>query len=157
MTKILKQVQNDGFIINQLINNNLKIMSNLIEKINELKKKRNAIILAHNYQLPEVQDIADFVGDSLELAQIFAKIDAKVVVLCGVRFMAETAIMIDLKKKILLLDLIANCPMVEMIDAGKVREMKKQYLKATMVYYVNSTAEIKADSGKSVGNMSWYE
>ena len=93
----------------------------------------------------------------MELAQIFAKIDAKVVVLCGVRFMAETAIMIDLKKKILLLDLTANCQMAEMIDAGKVREMKKQYLKATMVYYVNSTAEIKADSGKSVGNMSWYE
>ena len=94
-------------------------MNNLIEKIERLKKKRNAVILAHNYQLPEVQDIADFVGDSLELAQISAKTDAKVVILCGVRFMAETAAMINPKKKIILPDLTAGCPMAEMVDAKK--------------------------------------
>ena len=119
---------------------------NLIEKIERLKEKRNAIILAHNYQLPEVQDIADFVGDSLELAQISAKTNAKVVVLCGVRFMAETAAMISPKKKILLPDLTAGCPMAEMVSVKKVREMKKQYPKAAVVCYVNSTAEIKAES-----------
>ena len=119
---------------------------NLIEKIEKLKKKRNAIILAHNYQLPEVQDIADFVGDSLELAQISAKTKAEVVVLCGVNFMAETAVMINPKKKILLPDLTAGCPMAEMVDAKKVREMKKQYPKAAVVCYVNSTAEVKAES-----------
>ena len=121
-------------------------MNNLIEKIEKLKKKRNAVILAHNYQLPEVQDIADFVGDSLELAQISAKTDAKVVVLCGVYFMAETAAMINPKKKILLPDLTAGCPMAEMIDAKKVRELKQRYPKAAVVCYVNSTAEIKAES-----------
>ena len=121
-------------------------MNNLIEKINELKEKRNAIILAHNYQLPEVQDIADFVGDSLELAQISAKTDAKVVVLCGVYFMAETAAMVNPKKKVLLPDLTAGCPMAEMINAEKVREMKRQYPKAAVVCYVNSTAEVKAES-----------
>ena len=121
-------------------------MNNLIEKINELKEKRNAIILAHNYQLPEVQDIADFVGDSLELAQISAKADAKVVVLCGVNFMAETAAMINPKKKILVPDLTAGCPMAEMVDAKKVRELKKQYPEAAVVCYVNSTAEVKAES-----------
>ena len=121
-------------------------MNNLIEKINKLKEKRNAIILAHNYQLPEVQDIADFVGDSLELAQISAKTNAKVVVLCGVRFMAETAAMVNPKKKILLPDLTAGCPMAEMVDVKKVREMKRQYPKAAVVCYVNSTAAIKAES-----------
>ena len=121
-------------------------MNNLIEKINELKEKRNAIILAHNYQLPEVQDIADFVGDSLELAQISAKADAKVDVLCGVNFMAETAAMINPKKKILVPDLTAGCPMAEMVDAKKVRELKKQYPEAAVVCYVNSTAEVKAES-----------
>ncbi len=119
---------------------------NLVEKIEKLKKKRNAVILAHNYQLPEVQDIADFVGDSLELAQISAKTEAKVVVLCGVYFMAETAAMTNPKKKILLPDLTAGCPMADMVDAKKVRELKKQYPKAAVVCYVNSTAEVKAES-----------
>jgi quinolinate synthase len=121
-------------------------MNNLQEKIIELKKKRKVVILAHNYQLPEVQDIADFVGDSLELAQMAEKTEAKVVVLCGVYFMAETAAMINPDKKILIPDMTAGCPMADMIDAQKVRELKKQYPKAAVVCYVNSTAEVKAES-----------
>ena len=119
---------------------------NLVEKIEKLKKKRNAVILAHNYQLPEVQDIADFVGDSLELAQISAKTDAEVVVLCGVYFMAETAAITNPKKKILIPDATAGCPMADMIDVRKVRELKKQYPDAVVVCYVNSTIEVKAES-----------
>lgn len=121
-------------------------MQNLVEKIDELKRKRNAAILAHNYQLPEVQDIADFVGDSLELAQVSAKTDAKVVVLCGVRFMAETAAIINPKKTILMPDRSAGCPMAEMVNAKKVKELKKQHPKAAVVCYVNSTVEVKAES-----------
>ena len=121
-------------------------MNNLIKKINELRKKRNAVILAHNYQLPEVQDIADFVGDSLELAQQAKLSDAKVIVLCGVRFMAETAAITNSEKTILMPDVLAGCPMAEMIDGEKVRELKKQYPKAAVVCYVNSTVEVKAES-----------
>jgi len=121
-------------------------MKNLQEKIDKLKKKRKAIILAHNYQLPEVQDIADFVGDSLELAQRAAKMDAEVIVLCGVYFMAETATIINPDKKVLVPDITAGCPMADMITAKKVREIKKQYPKAAVVCYINSTAEVKAES-----------
>lgn len=121
-------------------------MENLIEKINRLKKERGAIILAHNYQLPEVQDVADFVGDSLELAQMAAKTNAKVIVLCGVYFMAETAAIINLDKKVLIPDMTAGCPMAEMVTAEKVRELKKQYPRAAVVCYINSTAEVKAES-----------
>lgn len=121
-------------------------MENLIEKINKLKKKRKAVILAHNYQLPEVQDIADFVGDSLELAQQAAKTDAEVIVLCGVYFMAETAAMTNPHKKVLIPEMTAGCPMADMINAEKVRELKKQYPKAAVVCYINSTAEVKAES-----------
>ena len=121
-------------------------MNNLIDKIDELRKKRNAVILAHNYQLPEVQDIADFVGDSLELAQQAKLSDAEVVVLCGVKFMAETAAITNPKKTILMPDDSAGCPMAEMIDGAKVRELKKQYPKAAVVCYVNSTVEVKAES-----------
>jgi len=119
---------------------------NVIEKINELRKKRNAVILAHNYQLPEVQDIADFVGDSLELAQQAASSEAEIIVLCGVRFMAETAAIINPEKIILMPDMTAGCPMAEMINGEKVRELKKQYPEAAVVCYVNSTVEVKAES-----------
>lgn len=121
-------------------------MENLTEKINRLKKDRKAIILAHNYQLPEVQDVADFVGDSLELAQMAAKTDAKVIVLCGVYFMAETAAIVNPDKKVLIPDLTAGCPMADMVTAEKVRGLKKQYSKAAVVCYINSTAEVKAES-----------
>lgn len=121
-------------------------MYDLKEKIKELKKKRNAIILAHNYQLPEVQDIADFVGDSLELAQQAAKTDAEVIVLCGVYFMAETAAIVNPDKKVLIPDISAGCPMAEMIDAKKLRDMKAKHPDAAVVCYINTTAAVKAES-----------
>ncbi|KPJ56078.1 quinolinate synthetase, partial [Parcubacteria bacterium DG_74_2] len=121
-------------------------MKNLIEKINKLKKERNAIILAHNYQPAEIQDIADFVGDSLELAQKVINVKARVIVFCGVRFMAETAAILNLNKIILMPDSSAGCPMAEMIKAKKVRQLKKKYPDAAVVCYVNSTAEVKAES-----------
>ncbi|MFZ2970678.1 MAG: quinolinate synthase NadA [Minisyncoccia bacterium] len=121
-------------------------MKNLVKKINKLKKERKAVILAHNYQNPEVQDVADFVGDSLELAEMAKRTEAEVVVLCGVYFMAETAAMINPNKKVLIPDMSADCPMARMVDGGKVRELKKLYPEAAVVCYINSTAEVKAES-----------
>jgi len=118
----------------------------LLEKIESLKKRRNAIFLVHNYQLGEIQDIADFVGDSLELSQKAAKTDADVIVFCGVQFMAETASILCPDKIVLLPDSHAGCPMADMITAEHLREKKKEHPKATVVCYVNSSAEVKAES-----------
>jgi len=118
----------------------------LVEEIQRLRKARKAIILAHNYQLGEVQDIADFVGDSLELSQNAAKTDAAVIVFCGVHFMAETASILCPDKIVLLPDINAGCPMANMITAEKLREKKKEAPAATVVCYINSTAEVKAES-----------
>ena len=118
----------------------------LIDKIVSLKKKRTAVILAHNYQLGQVQDIADFVGDSLELSQKAAKTDADVIVFCGVHFMAETAYILCPDKVVLLPEIHARCPMAAMITAQQLREKKKEYPKAMVVCYVNSSAEVKAES-----------
>lgn len=118
----------------------------IIEKIFRLKDKRKAIILAHNYQLGEVQDIADFVGDSLELSQNAAKTDAKVIVFCGVHFMAETASILCPDKIVLLPDINAGCPMADMITRERLREKKKEHPRATVVCYINSSAEVKAES-----------
>jgi len=117
-----------------------------IEKILSLKRKRDGIILVHNYQLGEVQDIADFVGDSLELSQNAAKTDANVIVFCGVHFMAETASILCPDKTVLLPDMDAGCPMANMIIAERLREKKKEYPKAKVVCYINSSAEVKAES-----------
>ncbi|MBU0503629.1 MAG: quinolinate synthase NadA [Candidatus Omnitrophota bacterium] len=114
-------------------------------KIKELKKKRAAVILAHNYQLPEVQDVADYRGDSLELSRIAAKIDAKVIIFCGVYFMAETASILCPDKKIIMPDTSAGCPMANMITAEDVRNLRKEHPRAIVVGYVNTSAEVKAE------------
>jgi quinolinate synthase len=123
----------------------INLSTGLEKKIKELKKKRDAIILAHNYQLPEVQDIADFHGDSLELSRKAAKTDAKVIVFCGVYFMAETASIICPEKTILMPDVSAGCPMANMIKAEDIRELRKKYPGSVVVGYVNTPAKVKAE------------
>jgi quinolinate synthase len=118
----------------------------LVEKISALKKRRNAVILAHNYQLGEVQDIADFVGDSLELSQKAAKTGAAVIVFCGVHFMAETASILCPDKVVLLPDMNAGCPMANMITAERLQAKKKEHPQAVVVCYINTSAEVKAES-----------
>ena len=122
--------------------------SELISRIAELKHRRNAVILAHNYEPAEVQDIADFCGDSLELSIRAAETDADVIVFCGVRFMAETAKILSPEKTVLLPTPDADCQMARMIDGARLRELKKRHPHAKTVCYVNSTAEVKAEAAK---------
>jgi len=122
-------------------------LNQLQKEILELKKEKNAIILAHNYQTAEIQEIADFLGDSLELCLKASQIeDADLVVFCGVDFMAETAFILNPDKKILLPDLSAECPMAHMLPAEEVREYKRRYPDAAVVLYVNTMAEAKAEA-----------
>jgi len=118
----------------------------LIQKIIKLKKDRDAVILAHNYQIGEVQDIADFTGDSLGLSIEASRTKAKVIVFCGVYFMAETAAIICPDRAVIIPDENAGCPMANMITVRQLRETKKRYPEAKVVCYVNSTAAVKAES-----------
>ncbi len=121
-------------------------VQNIQQKIAELKKKRNAVILAHNYQVPEVQDIADLLGDSLMLSQRAAKTDADVIVFCGVYFMAETAAILAPTKKVLIPDTQAGCSLSATMTADDLRRWKAAHPGAVVVTYVNSSAEVKAET-----------
>ncbi len=123
----------------------VKFKDDLNSEIRELKKKRNAVILAHNYQLPEVQDVADFCGDSLELSRKASKTDAQVVVFCGVHFMAETASILCPDKLIIVPDINAGCPMANMITVEDLKKLKAQHPDACVVGYVNTSAAVKAE------------
>lgn len=121
-------------------------MEKIKEKILNLKKEKNAVILAHNYQIEEVQLIADYLGDSLELSRLAAKLENQVIVFAGVKFMAETAKILSMDKTILLPRLDAGCPMADMIIPEELIELKKQHPSARVVTYINSSVEIKAES-----------
>ena len=119
--------------------------SEMLARINQLRRERDAVILTHNYQLGEVQDIADFTGDSLELSIQAAKTKASTIVFCGVKFMAETASLLSPEKTVLLPVLEAGCPMADMADAAELRKLKAEHPDAIVACYVNSTAEVKAE------------
>jgi quinolinate synthase len=121
-------------------------VNELLTKIEKLKQQRKAVILAHNYQPGEIQDLADFTGDSLGLSIKAAQTDAEVVVFCGVLFMAETAAILSPEKTVLLPELNAGCPMADMITAEQLLELKGKHPDALVVCYVNSPAEVKAES-----------
>ena len=120
-------------------------MKTIVEEIAELKRARHAVILAHNYCRPDVQDIADYTGDSLELARRATKVEADVIVFCGVYFMAETAAILNPTKTVLIPDANAGCAMADMITGEQLRALKAKHPGAAAVCYVNSTAEVKAE------------
>lgn len=123
-----------------------KMDEKLLKKIEQLKEQRHAVILAHNYQPGEIQDLADFTGDSLGLSIKASQTDAETIVFCGVLFMAETAAILSPAKTVLLPEKTAGCPMADMITAEQLRQLKQKHPNALVVCYVNSSAEVKAES-----------
>ena len=121
-------------------------MNDIIKEINRLKKEKNAVIVAHNYQIDEVQDIADLVGDSFALSKFCANSNADVIVFCGVHFMAESAKIISPKKTVILPEKHAGCPMADMVTAEALKKKKVEHPGAAVVCYINSSAEVKAES-----------
>ncbi|HNS49509.1 MAG TPA: quinolinate synthase NadA [bacterium] len=121
-------------------------MADIISEIQAWKEKRRAVILAHNYQPPEIQALADFLGDSLDLSRLAAGTEHETVVFCGVKFMAETAKILAPEKTVLLPDLQAGCPMADMVRPEDIRERRAAYPGAPVVTYINSSAEVKAES-----------
>jgi quinolinate synthase len=129
----------------------------LKDEVRELAQTRGAVILAHNYQLPEVQDVADFVGDSLGLSQEAARTDADVIAFCGVHFMAETASVLSPQKTVLIPDLDAGCSLADSITASQLRAWKAKHPGAIVVMYVNTTAEVKAETDYCVTSSNAVE
>ena len=121
-------------------------IAQLQQRIRDKSRQMNAVIVAHNYQRPEVQDVADFVGDSLELARQCARTEAEVIVFCGVNFMAENAVILNPSRQVLLAEGTAGCPMADMIDDVDVKAWRARYPGAAVVAYVNTTAAVKAES-----------
>ena len=138
--KLSNQIYNDARVIGALG----VVKDTIVDKISRLKKEKSAIILAHNYQRGEIQDIADYVGDSIELCRKAVEEDAKIIVFSAVDFMAESAAILNPDKKVLLPSLGARCPMAQMLPSEEVRLWKKRYPKAPVVLYVNTLAEAKA-------------
>ncbi|MBN1384432.1 MAG: quinolinate synthase NadA [Elusimicrobia bacterium] len=118
---------------------------NIIDEINNLKVEKKAVVLAHNYQLPEIQDIADFVGDSLELSRTAANTDAKIIVFCGVYFMAETAKILSPLKTVILPDLKSGCPLADMVTVEDIKKLRSENPSAAVVCYINTSADVKAE------------
>lgn len=121
-------------------------VTDITSEIKELARKKNAVILAHNYQIPEIQDVADYVGDSLGLSQQAAKTKAETIVFCGVHFMAETAAILCPEKRVLIPDLEAGCSLASSIDVNQLKAWKQEHPDAVVVSYVNTSAEIKAET-----------
>lgn len=115
----------------------------LVEEINQLKRDKNAVILAHYYAPSNVQEIADYIGDSFYLSKVARTTDADIIVFCGVKFMGESAVILNPEKKVLMPDINADCPMAHMVSEAKIAEMRQKYDDLTVVCYINSTAKIK--------------